>query len=303
MNTEIVVDYKRIKGSNELVVSSLEVAKKFGKRHANILRAIDNLRKKYMEKDILNFENIFFPVLYLDSYGREQQALEMTVSGFRILAYSFTGLKALEWKLRYEEAFSSMEEKLRKKEAKTIPVFDENSTQCIYMKGIEQQCAIATMCGWGDGYKKGIALEADARFLLDTGNHLLSKILIDDATKVTSEILLSYDHSTAKEAVLITKGSKAWTIQNIANNFDVPSTVISGALTEYGYAIRASRGNFAPTEKGKSFCSTRIAVSGPYKGKELCSAWLFEQAGALRSDIQKHVAAYTKMINGNDKLS
>ena len=88
MNTEIVVDYKRIKGSNELVVSSLEVAKKFGKRHANILRAIDNLRKKYMEKDILNFENIFFPVLYLDSYGREQQALEMTVSGFRILAYT-----------------------------------------------------------------------------------------------------------------------------------------------------------------------------------------------------------------------
>ena len=48
MNTEIIVDYKRIKGSNELVVSSLEVAKKFGKRHANILRAIDNLRKKYM---------------------------------------------------------------------------------------------------------------------------------------------------------------------------------------------------------------------------------------------------------------
>lgn len=303
MNTEIIVDYKRIKGSNELVVSSLEVAKKFGKRHTNLLRDIETLCKKYTEKDMLKNEPIFFRICCEDSYGRLQPTYQMTLKGFRILANSFTGEKALGWKLRYEEAFSSMEAMLHKQEAKTIPVFDENSTQGIYMKGIEQQCAIATMCGWGDGYKKGIALEADARFLLDTGNHLLSKILIDDATKVTSEILLSYDHSTAKEAVLITKGSKAWTIQNIANNFDVPSTVISGALTEYGYAIRASRGNFAPTEKGKSFCSTRIAVSGPYKGKELCSAWLFEQAGALRSDIQKHVAAYTKMINGKDKLS
>lgn len=76
-------------------VTSVEVAKMFGKKHKNVLRDIakltvskHGLNKKFTE---LNFE----PSTYKDSTGRELPCYTMTRAGFRVLAarYKATQLR------------------------------------------------------------------------------------------------------------------------------------------------------------------------------------------------------------------
>lgn len=58
------------------------------------------------------FSNNFKEMTYLDDYGREQVAYEMTKSGFALLAMGFTGPEALMFKLDYINAFDAMEAKI-----------------------------------------------------------------------------------------------------------------------------------------------------------------------------------------------
>lgn len=89
---------------NQIVVSSRDVAESFEKRHDNVMRDIDKL-----QKDVLNFEEMFQESSYEDSYGRNQKCYLMNRDGFSLLAMGFTGQKALDWKLKYIEAFNALE--------------------------------------------------------------------------------------------------------------------------------------------------------------------------------------------------
>ena len=92
----------------QAVTTSLQVAEVFGKRHDNILRDIENLKK-----DILNFEEMFLEGTESDSYGRDRRTYFMNRDGFTLLAMGFTGKKALGFKLKYIEAFNHMEEAIK----------------------------------------------------------------------------------------------------------------------------------------------------------------------------------------------
>jgi phage regulator Rha-like protein len=65
-----------------------------------------------LKKDVLNFEQMFFEANEPDSYGRERRVVYMNRDGFTILAMGFTGKKALQFKLKYIEAFNIMEERM-----------------------------------------------------------------------------------------------------------------------------------------------------------------------------------------------
>jgi len=56
---------------------------------------------------------MFFEDESPDKYGRNQKIYLMNRDGFSLLCMGFTGKKALEWKLKYIEAFNEMEEKLK----------------------------------------------------------------------------------------------------------------------------------------------------------------------------------------------
>ena len=56
---------------------------------------------------------MFEKTTYISSRGREENEYLMDRDGFSILVMGFTGKKALEWKLKYIEAFNNMEEKLK----------------------------------------------------------------------------------------------------------------------------------------------------------------------------------------------
>jgi anti-repressor protein len=90
--------------NDRLITDSRKVAETFGKEHRNVLRDIDNIKK-----DVSNFEQMFFETEAPDSYGRLQRIYQITRDGFTLLAMGFTGSEAMQWKVKYLEAFNKME--------------------------------------------------------------------------------------------------------------------------------------------------------------------------------------------------
>ena len=90
----------------KVTASSRDIAKKFGKQHDNVLRAIQNLDCSPEFKS-LNFEGLKYQYR-----GQEFPYYEMTRDGFSFLCMGFTGKKAAIWKEAYIEAFNAMEAEL-----------------------------------------------------------------------------------------------------------------------------------------------------------------------------------------------
>lgn len=95
---------------NEAVTDSLTVAEFFQKRHDKVLRAIDELLGGLPK----NGETpLFMETTYIEKQnGQTYRKYIMTRDGFSLLAMGFTGKKALQWKLKYIEAFNKMESAL-----------------------------------------------------------------------------------------------------------------------------------------------------------------------------------------------
>lgn len=90
-----------------VVATSLQVAEKFGKRHKNVIQAIESLECS-REFFRLNFQPIEIEVKV--GFGiRKDLAYEMTRDGFAFLAMGFTGKPAAAWKEKYIAAFNAME--------------------------------------------------------------------------------------------------------------------------------------------------------------------------------------------------
>ncbi len=88
--------------------TSLDVALHFGKRHDNVVRAIESLLPQLPPVTRLNFEASD----YTDATGRALPMYRLTRDGFTLLAMGFTGARALEFKLDYLDAFNRMEAEL-----------------------------------------------------------------------------------------------------------------------------------------------------------------------------------------------
>lgn len=110
---------------NQIVTDSRSVAEHFGKQHYHVIRDIENLVNKTEEKDVSKIGWMFQETTVPDSYGRQQKAYLMNRDGFSLLVMGFTGAKALEWKLKYIEAFNAMERKLKETPMASYLIDDE----------------------------------------------------------------------------------------------------------------------------------------------------------------------------------
>lgn len=93
-------------------VSSLDVAREFGKQHGHVLRDIDKLAAEDADFAAANFGCTEL----VDASGKPFRAFLLTRDGFTLLAMGFTGAKAREFKKAYIAAFNAMEGELRKRE-------------------------------------------------------------------------------------------------------------------------------------------------------------------------------------------
>lgn len=90
------------------VTTSLVVAEAFGKEHRNVLRDIRNL-----QKDVLNFEQMFIEGDSPDSYSRSRKVYFMNRDGFSLLAMGFTGSEAVKFKQRFLAEYNRMEDYIK----------------------------------------------------------------------------------------------------------------------------------------------------------------------------------------------
>lgn len=88
-------------------VESKVVADSFGKIHRDVLRAIESLECS-TEFRVRNFAHS----TYTSSQGKVLPSISMTRDGFCMVAMSFTGKRATQWKESFLEAFNKMESAL-----------------------------------------------------------------------------------------------------------------------------------------------------------------------------------------------
>lgn len=110
MNNELVFT-KEIKGKEIPITTSRQVAEKFEKEHKHVRRDIKKLISEISPN--LDSSNYFVESTYKDNSNRTQDEYLLTRDGFTLLAMGFTGSKALEFKVKYIDAFNKMEEYIK----------------------------------------------------------------------------------------------------------------------------------------------------------------------------------------------
>ena len=124
--------------NGKVVVTSKQVADHFGKVHRQILRDIRDLISDSGEFGQYSF--------VLSSYkslqNKELPCYEMTRDGFSLLAMGFTGKKAIEWKIKYINAFNKMEAEILSNRTKEISVMDELNKAYLLMESDKEKASV-----------------------------------------------------------------------------------------------------------------------------------------------------------------
>ena len=92
--------------NGEPVASSRQIAESFGKEHKHVLRDIENL---IGGESKIGLSSMFFKSEYISAQNKKLPEYLMNRDGFSLLVMGFTGKEALEWKLKYIQAFNEME--------------------------------------------------------------------------------------------------------------------------------------------------------------------------------------------------
>ena len=125
--------------SGQVLADSLTVSTAFGKQHGHVIRDIEvlianmkvldgsteDLTPLKIEEGTLSkigggysdqqIQRFFIESKYYHPKNKQEHKMYlMTRDGFSLLVMGFTGQKALEWKLKYIEAFNYMEESIKR---------------------------------------------------------------------------------------------------------------------------------------------------------------------------------------------
>jgi Rha family phage regulatory protein len=85
------------------VVSSLQVAERFNRRHADVLKAIQGIEASRL------FTERNFSFSEYDGRNGKNPMVWMTRDGFSLLMMGFSGKEAAEWRERFIEAFNKLQ--------------------------------------------------------------------------------------------------------------------------------------------------------------------------------------------------
>ena len=132
--------------NGQVLASSREVAEKFGKAHGSILKTIcgETRNGKHVNglcDEILASGNPLTKYFIKSTYmnrGKEYPEYLMTRDGFSLLAMGFTGKEAVEWKLKYIDAFNQMEDRLKngnqltEEEKLKLMLFSKDASEVAY---------------------------------------------------------------------------------------------------------------------------------------------------------------------------
>lgn len=136
------------------VVSSKIIAEDFGKEHKDVLESVRN---------ILAAENSAAKFYYETTYenrGKQYPMYLMNRDGFSLLVMGFTGKQALDWKIKYINAFNEMEKELATPKLTPVPRYRARQLSTALNDMEKTKEALQKMFKVGDGmaYAKAISL-------------------------------------------------------------------------------------------------------------------------------------------------
>lgn len=121
----------------KLVVTSRRVAEDFEKEHRSVLKSIDDIKEQMGVAQ--NHADLFIETEYQHDQNKQKyREYLITRDGFSLLVMGFTGAKALEWKLKYIEAFNRMENHIKEQQAPKC-LEDVMIQSLLEMKAVKQQ--------------------------------------------------------------------------------------------------------------------------------------------------------------------
>lgn len=127
----------QVQGS-QVITTSLLIAQKFNKRHADVVRTVKSLILANAK-----LRSLYESATYVDLQGKSRSMFTMNKDGFVLLVMGFTGEQALSFKLDYINAFNAMEQKLRTPVATTVRPSRE-SLRASIRRALEEGCKQAT---------------------------------------------------------------------------------------------------------------------------------------------------------------
>lgn len=102
----------------EVVTDSIKLAEKFNKPHNRVLISIDKLKADVENLAVINVtaksDEYSFKEITRNIRGRNYRCFEMNRNAFSLVAMSFTGKRALQWKMDFIKAFNLMEKSILK---------------------------------------------------------------------------------------------------------------------------------------------------------------------------------------------
>lgn len=184
--------------SNQPLTNSKLVAEVFEKEHKNVMQSI----RKLMEGTAQNsaVRQMFSESTYLNEQNKEQPMFIMNQDGFTLLAMGFNGKKAMEFKLKYIEAFNAMKRQIEQTnpsvpqnylEAIKSLVKSEEEKQQLALENKQQQATILTIS------KTNVELGNKITEMLPKVSYY-DKILQSNATMTVTQIAQDYGMSAMK---------------------------------------------------------------------------------------------------------
>lgn len=156
--------------NGEPVASSRDVAKRFGKRHDHVIRDIEELIKGFPKN---GDTPMFFKTEYTHPQNHQKYPMYlMNRDGFSMLAMGFTGKEAVQWKLKYIEAFNQMEKQLAAQHKSQRAVQDANIQSSIdrvigARQALDKNTAFLDECRKAREENKAVYLTAKATYSKD----------------------------------------------------------------------------------------------------------------------------------------
>ena len=123
--------------NGEILANSREIAERFGKEHKTVIRNIENLVAQNCAT-----KNLYTLSSYINR-GKSYKEYLMNRDGFSLLVMGFTGKEALEWKLKYIEAFNKMEDVIKQQTVKALPTTYKEALQQL-LEQVEQNELLLT---------------------------------------------------------------------------------------------------------------------------------------------------------------
>lgn len=163
----------------QIVVSSRVVANDFNKRSADVLEKIDNLKVDLSSTD---FSALFIESQYKASNGKMNKEYLLTRDGFSLIVMGFTGREALQWKLKYIEAFNKMEEIIKN----NIPQISKRQELILNIVDSKNQFEMAS------------AIKELEKYTHQVAHHEGAKSICDDSI-ITRSVVANYIRENYRE--------------------------------------------------------------------------------------------------------